>query len=116
MWSGDRGEGKQRGRKNHRRRLGEVGANERFIVPRRLAITRFEFMAMNFSSLPLQHSSKEISMPKCKNCDGRGAAKCPRCHGKGRVSGGLLSSSTQCKNCQGSGVVKCGVCQGKGWI
>jgi DnaJ-class molecular chaperone len=54
-------------------------------------------------------------MPKCNNCK-NGAAKCPKCDGKGRLSGGLLTSSSQCKNCNGSGKVKCGVCHGKGWI
>lgn len=54
-------------------------------------------------------------MAKCSNCD-KGAAKCPRCHGTGRVGGGILTSSSKCGNCNGSGKVKCGVCNGKGYI
>jgi DnaJ-class molecular chaperone len=55
-------------------------------------------------------------MPKCGTCSGKGSTKCPKCHGTGRLSGGLLTSSSQCKNCHGSGVTKCGACHGKGWI
>ena len=54
-------------------------------------------------------------MPKCNNCKS-GAAKCPKCDGRGRLKGSLTTSSSQCKNCNGSGKVKCGVCHGKGWI
>jgi hypothetical protein len=29
-------------------------------------------------------------MPKCNNCNGKGAAKCPKCNGTGQVSHGWI--------------------------
>jgi DnaJ-class molecular chaperone len=55
-------------------------------------------------------------MATCKTCSGKGAAKCPKCKGSGRVGGGVFSSSYKCNNCSGSGVTKCGVCNGKGYV
>ena len=55
-------------------------------------------------------------MATCKECNGKGSSKCPKCKGTGRVGGGIISSLHQCNNCNGSGKVKCGVCQGKGHI
>jgi len=55
-------------------------------------------------------------MVKYKECDGRGSVRCPQCNGKGRVGGGILSSSYEGKHCSGSGFKKCGVCNGKGYV
>lgn len=49
-------------------------------------------------------------MATCKTCKGEGSVKCPKCNGKGRVGGGVFSSSYECKHCSGSGVKKCGAC------
>ncbi len=55
---------------------------------------------------------------KCKSCDGRGAATCPRCKGKGRVSDGgvIFVDFKECHHCHGHGKKKCGVCNGRGSV
>jgi len=55
-------------------------------------------------------------MATCKACSGKGAVKCPKCKGTGRIGSGMLTSSSQCNNCHGSGEVMCGVCNGKGHL
>lgn len=55
------------------------------------------------------------SMAYCKECRGKGSARCPKCGGRGRIDTGFLSvSSVACRHCEGSGKVRCGVCKGRG--